>query len=231
MSESVLLIDDDEIFVRVLARALAARGFDVRTAGTSADALAAAREHQPDHAVLDLKLGDENGLSLIPELLEIQPDLRILLLTGYASIATRGRGDQARRKRLSRQTCRRRPGRAGAARRRRRSRSVSGIGVRGAAAQAARVGTYPARARRVRGQHLRSRAAARAASPHAATKARQTPRARIRRVTRYMRCVSGNTTATSVPTPGSLDNTTSQPNRSASLFTIVSPMPWPLPRP
>lgn len=88
MSESVLLIDDDEIFVRVLARALAARGFDVRTAGTSADALAAAREHQPDHAVLDLKLGDENGLSLIPELLEIQPDLRILLLTGYASIAT-----------------------------------------------------------------------------------------------------------------------------------------------
>ena len=88
MSESVLLIDDDEIFVRVLARALAARGFDVRTAGNSADALAAAREQEPDHAVLDLKLGDENGLALIPELLEIQPDLRILLLTGYASIAT-----------------------------------------------------------------------------------------------------------------------------------------------
>ena len=88
MSESVLLIDDDEIFVRVLSRALAARGFEVRTAGNSADALAAARDQQPDHAVLDLKLGDENGLALIPELLEIQPDLRILLLTGYASIAT-----------------------------------------------------------------------------------------------------------------------------------------------
>jgi len=88
MSESVLLIDDDDIFVRVLARALAARGFDVRTAGNRADALVAAREQQPDHAVLDLKLGDENGLALIPELLEIQPDLRILLLTGYASIAT-----------------------------------------------------------------------------------------------------------------------------------------------
>jgi two-component system, response regulator RegA len=88
MSESVLLIDDDEVFVRVLARALAARGFEVRTAGNRTDALAAAREQEPDHAVLDLKLGDENGLALIPELLEIQPDLRILLLTGYASIAT-----------------------------------------------------------------------------------------------------------------------------------------------
>jgi two-component system response regulator RegA len=88
LSESVLLIDDDEVFVRVLARALAARGFDVRTAGNRADALLAAREQEPDHAVLDLKLGEENGLALIPELLEIQPDLRILLLTGYASIAT-----------------------------------------------------------------------------------------------------------------------------------------------
>jgi two-component system response regulator RegA len=88
MSESVLLIDDDEVFARVLARALAARGFGVQTAGNRADALAAARELEPDHAVLDLKLGEENGLALIPELLEIQPDLRILLLTGYASIAT-----------------------------------------------------------------------------------------------------------------------------------------------
>ena len=46
------------------------------------------REHMPDFAVLDLKLGSENGLALIPELLAAQPELRILLLTGYASIAT-----------------------------------------------------------------------------------------------------------------------------------------------
>jgi len=87
-SERVLLIDDDEVFVRVLARALGARGFTVATAGNRASALAAARELRPDHAVLDLKLGEENGLALIPELLELQPELRILLLTGYASIAT-----------------------------------------------------------------------------------------------------------------------------------------------
>jgi two-component system response regulator RegA len=88
MTERVLLIDDDEVFTRVLARALAARGFDVRVASNRADALAGAHEHQPDHAVLDLKLGEESGLALIPELLDVRPELRILLLTGYASIAT-----------------------------------------------------------------------------------------------------------------------------------------------
>ena len=88
MSERVLLIDDDQVFVQVLARALTARGFAVGTAGNRIDALAAARELRPDHAVLDLRLGEENGLALIPELLELLPDLRILLLTGYASIAT-----------------------------------------------------------------------------------------------------------------------------------------------
>ncbi|HJT98156.1 MAG TPA: response regulator [Rhodanobacteraceae bacterium] len=88
MTERVLLIDDDEVFTRVLARALGARGFSIATAGNRADALAAARAEAPDHAVLDLKLGEESGLALIPELLAIRPALRILLLTGYASIAT-----------------------------------------------------------------------------------------------------------------------------------------------
>ena len=88
MTERVLLIDDDEVFVRVLARALGTRGFAVGTAGNRSEALAAARELRPDHAVLDLRLGEENGLALIPELLDMLPDLRILLLTGYASIAT-----------------------------------------------------------------------------------------------------------------------------------------------
>jgi two-component system response regulator RegA len=88
MTERVLLIDDDEVFTRVLARALVARGFDVGVAANRAEALASARENRPDHAVLDLKLGEDSGLALIPELLAIHADLRILLLTGYASIAT-----------------------------------------------------------------------------------------------------------------------------------------------
>jgi len=84
----LLLVDDDAVFAAVLARALAARGFTVTNASDGAGALAIAREQAPPYAVLDLKLGAENGLALIPELLAARPGLRILLLTGYASIAT-----------------------------------------------------------------------------------------------------------------------------------------------
>jgi two-component system response regulator RegA len=84
----VILIDDDAVFSAVLARALTARGFAVDVANDGARALALVREHAPESAVLDLKLGSESGLALIPQLLSASPDLRILLLTGYASIAT-----------------------------------------------------------------------------------------------------------------------------------------------
>lgn len=84
----LLLVDDDATFVRVLARALASRSFAVIPANNLADARLLARQHQPRWCVLDLKLGDENGLRLIPELHTLVPDMRILLLTGYASIAT-----------------------------------------------------------------------------------------------------------------------------------------------
>jgi two-component system response regulator RegA len=84
----LLLVDDDATFVRVLSRALTSRGFEVIAATNPDDARTLARRHQPRHCVLDLKLGDENGLRLIPELHTLVPDLCILLLTGYASIAT-----------------------------------------------------------------------------------------------------------------------------------------------
>jgi len=84
----LLIIDDDATFVRVLGRALSSRGFEVINAGSADEARALAQRHQPRHCVLDLKLGEENGLRLIPELHELVPDMRILLLTGYASIAT-----------------------------------------------------------------------------------------------------------------------------------------------
>lgn len=84
----LLLVDDDAVFAAVLARALTARGFSVTSAHDGAGALAVAREQAPPYAVLDLKLGAENGLALIPDLLAARPGLRILLLTGYASIAT-----------------------------------------------------------------------------------------------------------------------------------------------
>jgi two-component system response regulator RegA len=87
-AKHLLLVDDDAVFVKVLSRALSARGFSVITALDAAGALNAVREQAMQFAVVDLRIGRENGLSLIPELLEVQPGLRILLLTGYASIAT-----------------------------------------------------------------------------------------------------------------------------------------------
>ena len=84
----LLIVDDDATFVRVLTRALTSRGFEVITAGSADEARTLSQRHQPRHCVLDLKLGEENGLRLIPELRELVPDVRILLLTGYASIAT-----------------------------------------------------------------------------------------------------------------------------------------------
>ena len=84
----LLLIDDDEVFTRVLARAMSQRGFVVNVAHDAATALAAARTSAPRYAVVDLKLGADSGLALIPRLLEVAPDMRILLLTGYASIAS-----------------------------------------------------------------------------------------------------------------------------------------------
>jgi two-component system response regulator RegA len=85
---SVLVIDDEQRFAATLAQALERRGWAPRVAHTSADALAAARECLPDAAIVDLRLGDEDGLALIEPLRTAAPNARIVVLTGYASIAT-----------------------------------------------------------------------------------------------------------------------------------------------
>lgn len=83
-----LLIDDDEAFASVLGRALARRGYPARAAATADAALSAVAESAPSHIVLDLNLGGESGLRLLPLLREQAPQALILVLTGYASIAT-----------------------------------------------------------------------------------------------------------------------------------------------
>lgn len=83
-----LLVDDDALYLRTLRRSLARRGIEAETAIDTTSALAIARAQPPDFAVLDLKLGSESGLSLIAPLRAIRADMRILLVTGYASVAT-----------------------------------------------------------------------------------------------------------------------------------------------
>jgi two-component system response regulator RegA len=84
----LLVIDDDPVFNRVLSRALTQRGFSVYSAHSQAEALQLADAHEPEFVVLDLNLDGESGLKLVTPLLGINPNARILVLTGYASIAT-----------------------------------------------------------------------------------------------------------------------------------------------
>jgi len=86
--QTLLLVDDDLTFCRVLAKALEKRGFDVFTATEIASGLELADDHQPDFAVIDLRIGNESGLELVEKLHAKNPSLRMLMLTGYASIAT-----------------------------------------------------------------------------------------------------------------------------------------------
>ena len=85
---SLLVVDDDQVFRQVLARALERRGFAVTVAGDAASALCAAQENTPEYAVVDLNMPGESGLTLIPALKALDEQTRIVVLTGYASIAT-----------------------------------------------------------------------------------------------------------------------------------------------
>ncbi|UHQ23132.1 response regulator [Lysobacter sp. 5GHs7-4] len=84
----LLVIDDDAAFCRILVRHLQRAGVDTHVAHNASDALAAAATFAPDGVLLDLKLGADNGLLLIQSLREMRPQARIVLATGYASIAT-----------------------------------------------------------------------------------------------------------------------------------------------
>ncbi|BFN12244.1 response regulator transcription factor [Marinobacter sp. RI1] len=86
--ECWLLIDDDESFLQVLSRSLARQGVESATASNRADALRALGEKHFNRCVLDLNLAGESGLQLLPELLQVDDNLEVLVLTGYGSIAT-----------------------------------------------------------------------------------------------------------------------------------------------
>jgi two-component system response regulator RegA len=84
----LLLVDDDEAFVKRLAKAMEKRGFLPETAGSVAAGRAIALTRPPAYAVVDLRLEDGNGLDVVEALRERRPDCRIVVLTGYGAIAT-----------------------------------------------------------------------------------------------------------------------------------------------
>lgn len=84
----LLLVDDDETFTRVMARAMSRRGLRVSVANCADEGLALAQADLPHYAVLDLKMDGDSGLVLLPKLLELDAEMEVLILTGYSSITT-----------------------------------------------------------------------------------------------------------------------------------------------
>ena len=84
----IAVLDDDPVFVEVLARALRRRGHEVKAANDLATLLRVTGAQAPDYAIVDLKIAEASGLDCIAPLLALNPAMRILILTGYASVAT-----------------------------------------------------------------------------------------------------------------------------------------------
>ncbi|UTW10319.1 response regulator transcription factor [Marinobacterium rhizophilum] len=83
-----LVVDDDPTFSRILARAMTLRGYQVQVAHSVDQALQCLQLQVPDQATVDLKMEGASGLTLIAHLRAASPRMRILVLTGYASIST-----------------------------------------------------------------------------------------------------------------------------------------------
>jgi len=86
--KSLLLVDDDDVFRETLARALERNNIAVYSAVNISQALAHCAEYHPDIGIIDLCIGDESGLKLIQKLIQQNPSMRLVVLTGFASIAT-----------------------------------------------------------------------------------------------------------------------------------------------
>ncbi len=83
-----LIVDDDETFNHLLCRNLIKRGYDTYPAHNSQEALNHVNNHAITHGVVDLKIDQESGLQLLQSLLNVNPEMEIILLTGYSSITT-----------------------------------------------------------------------------------------------------------------------------------------------
>lgn len=88
LPRSILIVEDDDVFRRRLAKAFADRGFEVREARDADEALEAARQDTPEFVVVDLRMPGRSGLDVVRELKALDAATSIVVLTGYGSIAT-----------------------------------------------------------------------------------------------------------------------------------------------
>src|SRR3954469_8963382 len=85
---TLLIVEDDKAFLQRLARAMEARGFEVRTAESVGEGLQMVEASAPAFAVVDMRLADGNGLDVVSALRQRRPEARAIILTGYGNIAT-----------------------------------------------------------------------------------------------------------------------------------------------
>jgi two-component system response regulator RegA len=86
--KTLLIVDDDKPFLQRLARAMETRGFDVVAVDSVIDGIRQVETRPPAYAVVDMRLGDGNGLDVVQSLKARRPDARAIVLTGYGNIAT-----------------------------------------------------------------------------------------------------------------------------------------------
>jgi DNA-binding NtrC family response regulator len=84
----VLLVDDEEDFVDILAQRLEVRGFDVSTALNGADALRKIASEEIDLVILDLQMPGVDGIAVLQEIKELKPLIEVIMLTGHATVET-----------------------------------------------------------------------------------------------------------------------------------------------
>ena len=86
--KSLLIVDDDNPFRDRLARSMEKKGFKVTQAESVKSAIQKVKENKPAFAVIDLRLGDGNGLEVVNEIQKLKKESRIIMLTGYGNIPT-----------------------------------------------------------------------------------------------------------------------------------------------
>lgn len=81
----LLLVDDEEAYVRILAKRLTRRNFEVTTAFSGVQGIQAARKEDFDVAVLDLKMEDVDGIEVLKVFKRMAPAMEVIMLTGHGS--------------------------------------------------------------------------------------------------------------------------------------------------
>lgn len=90
MAKTILVVDDERNFLELLTGSLGKRGFEVKTASNGIEALKLVEIESFDLALLDIRMGPMNGIQLLGEIKARQPDIKVIMMSGYPTRETGG---------------------------------------------------------------------------------------------------------------------------------------------